>query len=114
MSTSNSDALYINLETGRSVGGYFDCQSGIVHICPFANSFSTNMFYCVAGHELIHAYQYNILGDKINWTYSEYVAYRYSYRMCNNVQIAFSFFVNAVSLSYWGTAPAEYTLPPNF
>jgi hypothetical protein len=72
---------FVNLETGKSVGGYIipnssgKCKYYISHHYATADDV---LFRATAGHELIHAWHYHLIGNCYR-PYSEQVAYKYKY-----------------------------------
>jgi RHS repeat-associated protein len=109
-------------KTGELVGGYVRSYStGFtdLHVSPFyATTADIVSFRAVAGHELIHAYHFNVLGQgNVDPIFTERVAYKYTHDIfANNGRYLESYrFLNSAlfnkSGSFFGSFPSQYAIP---
>lgn len=107
---------FFNLKSGNLIGGYVRSVSNgysSVHISASTTHADIIGFRAIAGHELIHAY-HNYKIPNYNRIYSERVAYRYTantYLNGGRINSAISTMGIAISNSFWGIAPSNYTIP---
>lgn len=112
----SSDGVYIN-NKGDQIAGltrYYRSGNTTIRISPKYAVNNILDFEAIAGHELIHAYHYNVFGTAFNNSYSESVAYRYSvdtYMRGNDMRSAFSMYKTAIKLNNWIDYPRSYSIP---
>jgi hypothetical protein len=80
-----------------------------IHISPQFSNGNVVDFRAVMGHEMIHAYHYSAFGISYKRSYSEAVAYKYSYNtlMVAGRNSAFSL----PPISKYGWYPPAYRIP---
>lgn len=114
---TSENGVYVNNKTNATVAGYTQrLKTGTsVHVSPAYTKANLVDFKAVAGHELIHAYHYNMFkGKSFNRSFSESIAYRYSvnvYLEGGNINSALSMYMTASKLSYWNTYSEKYVIP---
>jgi len=114
---------YINLKTGRTVGGYLKYVRSFghseFHLSPYYSNGDIVDFRAVAGHELIHAYHYSVL-PTVRGEFTERVAYRFTYNTymsASQIDKAFSTMHRAMfnpTGLFWGSYPSQYQIPSPF
>jgi hypothetical protein len=114
---------YINLKTGRMVGGYIKYVKSFghseFHLSPYYSIGDIVNFRAIAGHELIHAYHYSAL-PIVRGEFTERVAYRFTYNTyisAGQFDKAFSVMHSAISNPsglFWGSYPIQYQIPSPF
>jgi hypothetical protein len=113
----SSDGNYINNRSKNSVAGYYRYRSrgrSELHVSPKYTNGTDVEFRATAGHELIHAYHGYRFGVNFNRTYSERVAYKYTYdtyMMAGQAIRAFGVLATGIDNSYFGRFPSKYRVP---
>lgn len=112
----SSDGVYMNNQ-GDQIAGLTKLHTTGKTSVRISPKYAVNDildFKAIGGHELIHAYHFNVFGTDYNASYSESVAYRYSvstYMEGNNLGTAFSMYRTATRLNYWINTPKNYMIP---
>ncbi|MFA8451962.1 MAG: RHS repeat-associated core domain-containing protein [Bacteroidales bacterium] len=112
----NNTGKYVKMKTGDMVGGYLKSSSAghsHLHVSPYYALGDDVAFKAIAGHELIHGYHHFMI-PSFKRVLSERVAYRYTYNTymsAGQFKKASDIYWTAMSLGYWGSAPALYQIP---